>query len=133
MLKQAQAKLPLHNIAFKAGDLTQPWPCGDASFDLVVCNLVLEHIDDISFVFAEAARCLRAQGRFFISELHPFKQYLGSKAGYRQELEIPVFMHHISDYLEAGRSAEFNLSSLREWWDGEPDAPPRLVSFVFAK
>jgi malonyl-CoA O-methyltransferase len=64
----------------------------------------LEHIEDLSFVFAEAARTLSSKGRFFINELHPFRQYEGKKARfYRNEekIEVDAFIHNISDFLGA--------------------------------
>src|SRR5688572_20232515 len=47
MLSQARAKQPGANVTFSVADLMQPWPCADRSVDLVVCNLVLEHIADL--------------------------------------------------------------------------------------
>jgi ubiquinone/menaquinone biosynthesis C-methylase UbiE len=137
MLAQARAKGLGANVTFSVADLTQPWPCADQAVDLVVCNLVLEHIADLSFIFAEARRTLVDGGHFFICELHPFKQYLGTKAMFERDqvqIELPAFVHHISDFLEAAAGAGFTLVDLKEWWhDEDQDVPPRLVSFMFAK
>ncbi|MGI8857315.1 MAG: class I SAM-dependent methyltransferase, partial [Thermomicrobiales bacterium] len=118
-------------------DLTQPWPCADQSVDLIACNLVLEHIADLSFVFAEAARTLAPSGQLFICELHPCKQYLGSKATFQREderIEPQAFVHHLPDFLDAAASTGFTLTRLNEWWDGDDrQIPPRLISFLFAK
>jgi len=137
MIRQARARVPAAHVAFAVADLTQPWPVAAGSVDLIVCNLVLEHIADLSFIFAEAARCLAPGGRFFVAELHPFKQYQGSKAVYGPEqarVPIPAFVHHISAFLDAAAAAGLTLLSLKEWWDAEDaPAPPRLVSFLFQK
>ena len=85
MLARAQAKSPPANVTFTVADLTRSWPCADQSADLVVCNLVLEHIADLPFIFGEASRCLVEQGHFFVCELHPFKQYEGSKAKFQED------------------------------------------------
>jgi ubiquinone/menaquinone biosynthesis C-methylase UbiE len=137
MLAQAQSKQAGPTVAFARADLTRPWPCADASVHLVACNLVLEHIADLDFVFAEAARVLAPGGSFFVSELHPFKQYLGSKATFQRDetrVEIPAFVHHVSDFLDAAARADLALTRFNEWWH-EEDAgrPPRLVSFLFSK
>jgi malonyl-CoA O-methyltransferase len=99
--------------------------------------LVLEHIADLSFIFAEAFRCLQARGHFFVCELHPFRQYLGTKATFQRDqdqIEIPAFVHHISAFVDAAAQAGFTLFTLKEWWHEEDQhAPPRLVSFLFAK
>lgn len=135
MLSQARAKQPGANVTFSVADLTQPWPCADQSVDLVVCNLVLEHIADLSFIFAQAARVLVAGGQFFICELHPFKQYAGSVAVFQRGEErtsIPAFVHHISDFLTAAEHAGLKLASLKEWWhEADQVNLPRLVSFMF--
>jgi len=137
MLAQARAKVLDANVSFAIADLTQRWPAADQSMDLVVCNLVLEHINDLSFIFAEASRTLMNTGHFFVCELHPFKQYLGSKAVFEREqarIELPAFVHHISDFLDAAAAAGFTFVSCKEWWHAEDqNTPPRLVSFMFAK
>ena len=137
MLAQARAKGFGPTVTFSVADLTHPWPCADRSVGLIACNLVLEHIEDLSVVFSEAARTLAPGGTLFISELHPFKQYLGSKATFtrdQEHIEIPAFVHHLSDFLDAAARAGLILKNYREWWDADDrQAPPRLVSFVFAK
>ena len=137
MLAQARAKGFGPTVTFSEADLTQPWPRADRSADLITCNLVLEHIADLAFIFAEAARTLAPAGQLFICELHPFKQYLGSRAAFEQDqarIELPAFVHHVSEFLDAAARAGFTLASLKEWWHADDrEAPPRLVSFVFAR
>jgi malonyl-CoA O-methyltransferase len=137
MIALARAKLPLANVTFAVTDLTQRWPVGDRSVDLVVGNLVLEHIRDLSLIFAEAFRALEPGGHFFVCELHPFRQYQGGSARFHHgpttEL-IPAFVHHLTDFISAGERPGFALSGVREWWHAEDAGkPPRLVSFLFRK
>lgn len=107
------------------------------SADLIVCNLVLEHIGDLSFVFAEAARVLVPGGRFFVCELHPFRQYQGAQAGFDHDqttTEVQAFVHHLSDFIHAAEASGLVLEQFREWWHEEDqDKPPRLASFMFRK
>lgn len=136
MLEQARAKLAdAAHVSFAAADLTQPWPCADASADLVVCNLVLEHIADLGWIFAEVRRVLQPGGEFLLAELHPFKQYLGSAANFQrggEQIAIPAFVHHLSDFAAAAEGAGLALAGLREWWDGPDRAgPPRLLTLTF--
>jgi malonyl-CoA O-methyltransferase len=137
MIAQARAKLHSDNVRFAIADLTQSLPCAKDSFDLIVCNLVLEHISDLAAIFAEAHRVLQPGGQFFVSELHPFRQYDGKKAVFQRDgeaIEIPAFVHHISDFISAAENAGFTLSSLKEWWHEEDkNRTPRLVSFMFKK
>jgi len=137
MIAQARGKSSAANVQFTVADITQRWPVDDASIDLISCNLVLEHIDDLDHVFAETARVLANDGRFFISELHPFRQYQGTVAAFTCEdavVKIPAFVHHISDFLYAAVANGLSLVELNEWWHSEDEGkPPRLVTFAFAK
>jgi ubiquinone/menaquinone biosynthesis C-methylase UbiE len=137
MLDRARRKLALDNVTFAVADITQPWPCGDQSIELISCNLVLEHVSDLSFIFAQAVRVLRQPGVFFVSELHPFRQYQGTQARFLRDQEtnqIPAFIHHISDFIDAAAANNLKLSLIKEWWHQEDqNKPPRLVSFMFQK
>jgi len=137
MLDLAREKLRLDNVSFTAADLTKPWPCAKQSIDLIVCSLVLEHIRDLDFIFSEAFRVLAPAGRFFICELHPFRQYQGTRATFEraeQTIEIPAFVHHFSDFIDVAAVNCLSLESVREWWhDEDQNKLPRLVSFVFEK
>ena len=137
MVEKAKAKIQVDNVTFSVADITREWPCADESADLIVCNLVLEHIADLSFVFSEACRCLVNGGSFFISELHPFRQYQGIKANFQRDGEttdIQAFVHHISDFTGAAERNGLALDTFHEWWHQEDQGkPPRLVSFIFKK
>lgn len=135
MLARAREKVQGANVTFIEADLTQPWPLEAASADLLVCNLVLEHIADLRAIFKEAARILVPDGRFFLCELHPFRQYQGTVATFQRgeaSIRVDAYTHHISDFLNAAAENDFRLERLGEWWH-EEDAgkPPRLVSFMF--
>ncbi len=137
MLEKAKAKVNSTHVTFSVADITKPWVCGNESADLITCNLVLEHINDLSPIFAEASRVLVKGGYFFISELHPFKQYLGSKANFQKNqemIEIPAFIHHISDFINQAKAQGFILEDFQEWWhEQDENKPPRLVTFLFKR
>jgi len=115
--------------------LTKRWSCEDGSYDLIVCCLVLEHIENLSHIFAEAARTLRPDGKFLINELHPFKQYNGTKARFEragQTIEVDAFVHHISDFIHASEESGLKLEKFNEYWlELDAGKPPRLASFIF--
>ena len=137
MLEKAKEKLESNNVTFSVSDILEPWSCNDQSADLIVCNLVLEHVENLSFVFSEAFRCLVEGGKFFVCELHPFRQYQGKKANFQREqetVEILAFVHHISDFFNAGKSCGLTVSEFKEWWHTQDqNGIPRLASFVFVK
>jgi malonyl-CoA O-methyltransferase len=138
MLAKAKEKLGHRpNVSFSVADIIRRWPRPKRSANLVTCNLVLEHIRNLSPVFAEAARVLVRGGWFFIGELHPFRQYQGTVANYRRgarTTRIPAFVHHISDFLESAEASGFALKKFQEWWHAkDAGKPPRIVSFLFER
>ncbi len=137
MIAKARDKVRARNVKFSTADITKKWPCQDKTCDLIVCDLVLEHIEDLSFIFAEAFRVLQRKGKFLINELHPFRQYEGKKARFNRDeevTEIEAFVHHISDFTNAASENGLRLVSLNEWWHAaDQNKPPRIISFLFEK
>ena len=110
MIERAKDKLRLDNVSFEVADITGPWPCESESYDLIVCNLVLEHVRDLSFIFAEAFRVLIARGRFFLCELHPTRQYEGKQANFQSNgkmTAIESFIDHLTDFLTRRMIVDF--------------------------
>lgn len=137
MLDKAQKKITDPKVKFVRADLTVKWNLEDNYADLITSSLVLEHIENLDFVFNQANKKLKAGGIFFISELHPFKQYSGSKARFETKSgtqELETFTHHISDYLDAATQNGFELVELKEWFDEEEKkSVPRLIGIVLRK
>ncbi|GAA4308894.1 hypothetical protein GCM10023115_36430 [Pontixanthobacter gangjinensis] len=136
MLAQAREKVTSGNISFQKADITRNWDWTSETFDLITCNLILEHIENLDFIFAQAFSKIDAGGHFFISELHPFKQYNGTKARFHageELIELETYTHHISEYLDAARSAGFHLKRLNEWFDEDGNQTPRILSLLFQK
>lgn len=137
MIEKAKAKVTLPNVTFEIADITKRWPSQNQTFDLIVCNLVLEHIEDLDFIFAEASRVLVEGGRFFICELHPVRQYLGTQARFQRAAEtkhIAAFTHHTTDFTNAALANRLMLIEMKEWWHKEDEGKaPRLISFLFER
>jgi len=137
MIEKAREKVRAENVRFSIADITKKWPSEDGSYDLIICNLVLEHIEGLPFIFSEAFRVLEEKGRFLINELHPFRQYEGKKARFSSDdgvTEIPAFIHHISDFVNTASSNGLTLIKLNEWWhEDDQNKPPRIISFLFEK
>ena len=137
MLNLAKNKISDKRVKFEKADLTKSWKIENNFADLITCSLTLEHIKDLNHIFKQANQKLKKNGLFFISELHPFKQYVGSKAKYKTEngtVELKVFTHHISKFIDNALQNKFELIELKEWFDEKSEiAIPRLISFVFKK
>jgi SAM-dependent methyltransferase len=62
-----------NRICVHQADLAEPLMfCGDASFDLVVCILVLHYLKDWQPTLAEFHRVMRPEGLLIFSTHHPF-------------------------------------------------------------
>jgi len=137
MLERAKSKITAENVGFRQMDLRESWDFPENSFDLITCSLALEHIENIDFVFSEANRVLRAGGKFYFGELHPFKQYQGSKARFETGagvFELECFVHHVSEFFAAAKNSGFDCLELREWFDDDDKAQiPRLLTMVLEK
>ena len=134
MLAKAQDKITSKNVEFKQFDVRDEWKFSANQFDLITCSLALEHIENIDFVFGQAQKVLRADGFFYIGELHPFKQYQGSKARFETGsgvFELECFVHHVSEFLGAARTNNFEVVDMREWFDDDDKTTiPRLLTML---
>jgi ubiquinone/menaquinone biosynthesis C-methylase UbiE len=137
MLRKAMQKVSDPKVKFMACDLKQPWPFETHHFDLVSFSLVLEHIESLDYIFHQAYEVLRAGGMLYLGELHPFKQYAGSKARFEtssgETRVLDCFVHHASDYFNAASNAGFRCDLLQEWFDEEVSEIPRVLTMVFTK
>jgi ubiquinone/menaquinone biosynthesis C-methylase UbiE len=135
MLARASARVRDPRVRFIQHDVRAKWPVADASADLVIAILILEHVEMLESFFAEAARALNVGGELFICELHPMRQLLGGQAQFTstqtgERQLVPAFLHNVSDYVNAGLGSGFELLSLGEWRDSgaRPNDLPRLLS-----
>jgi ubiquinone/menaquinone biosynthesis C-methylase UbiE len=137
MLEKAREKVKSGHVVFRQADITKPWQFVAEKVDLITCSLILEHIEDLHFIFSEAANVLKTASHFYICELHPYKQYSGSKARFETEEGTQVlqcFVHHLSDYTGAALESGFAIEKVQEWFDEDDrSGTPRLLSFLFRK
>lgn len=116
MLDLARSKLP--EVEFALADVAA-MPVPDASADVVVNALAINHVEDLEPAFAEAARVLRPGGHlllcsmpgyFFGSRLSPFLEYgAQGEIGYVSEWD-----HSTGEFLRAALGAGFTVRDCRE-------------------
>jgi ubiquinone/menaquinone biosynthesis C-methylase UbiE len=137
MLAKAKEKISSEKVDFKQADITIDWTFADQLYDLVCFSLVLEHIHDLDHIFAQTAKVLQPGGYVYIGELHPFKQYSGSKARFETEEGLQVvecFNHHISDFLLLSKKHGFTLLDLNEYFDDDNrNEIPRIIMLLLQK
>jgi SAM-dependent methyltransferase len=80
MIDRLTAKIKSPKLKLYRADISQPMPfLESASFDCVICSLVIDYIKKWEPLFAEIYRVTKKGGRVIISTHHPFNIYLYQK------------------------------------------------------
>lgn len=137
MLAKAKLKIQTDSVKFVHADIEQEWSFASQPYDLVTFSLVLEHISNLLPVLKKAAASLHRGGYVYIGELHPYKQYSGSKARFETEKGtqvVPCFIHHFSHFCEAAMVSGLHIEQVHEFFDEEDTASlPRILVLLLRK
>lgn len=137
MISKAVEKIKSPNVEFKIADINQSWDFTNEKFDLVTFSLVLEHIENLDAVFEKINKVTNSKAFVYIGELHPFKQYAGSKARFmtdQGEQVVTCYTHHISELIAVAKKYDFKLYFLEEWFDDNDKTQiPRILTLLFQK
>lgn len=137
MLAKAATKTDPGKVTLQRADINSAWTFADDLYDLVGFSLVLEHIENLDLIFKKAAGALKSGGYVYVGELHPFKQYSGSKARFGSaegERVVECFNHHISDFTSAAENHGLVLNSVDEYFDNNDRSNiPRILTLLFQK
>lgn len=137
MLEIAKSKIFSDNVQFVMVDITKDWVFANPPYDLVTFSLMLEHIEDLQAIFQKLALVTISGSCVYIGELHPFKQYTGSKARFETATGTQVvtcFNHHVTDYTYAATQNGFKLIQIEEQFDEEDrNQIPRILNLLFEK
>ena len=90
MLELARRRLGTQAFVVHA-DLNEPLPFADEEFDLVLCALVIHHLDDRAATLREFFRVLRPGGHAVLSTQHPTTDWLRKGGSYfdtREEVDV---------------------------------------------
>jgi ubiquinone/menaquinone biosynthesis C-methylase UbiE len=137
MLAKAKEKISASNVVFIQADITKEWLFTNQKFDLIGFSLVLEHIENLDYVFKEASSKLIPGGYIYIGELHPFKQYNGTKARFETEEGVQLvtcFNHNISDFIQGAKKHGFEILDINEYFDdADRKGKPRILTILLMK
>lgn len=137
MLKIAKEKVNSPKASFKIADIKNEWAFGKEAYDLITFSLVLEHVNDLEHIFKEATKCLSIGGHIYIGELHPFKQYTGSKARFDTDAGTQIvecYNHHISDFAQTAKRMGLQIVDINEFFDdNNRETTPRILTLLFKK
>lgn len=137
MIAKAMQKIKSDNVQFIQADITKDWTFATKRYDLVIFSLVLEHIEDLNAIFKKASIVSKPNGIVYIGELHPFKQYSGSKARFETvegEQIVICFNHHISDFTLGAKQNGFAIVDIAEFFDdNDKTMIPRIITLLLRK
>lgn len=137
MVEKAKLKVQSPNVNFVIADILEAWNFAPQPFDLATFSLVLEHIENLVPVFEKLKMAIKDNGYVYISELHPFKQYAGSKARFDTgsgEQFLDCFIHHVSDFTHIASMHGFKIVIIKEYFDDNDKSNiPRLLTLLFQK
>jgi ubiquinone/menaquinone biosynthesis C-methylase UbiE len=137
MLAKAKEKINSDKVQFVLADITKDWTFTNGLYDLVSFSLVLEHIEDLDEIFKKVSAALQPGGHVYIGELHPFKQYTGSKARFDTEEGVQVvqcFNHHVSDFIQPAKKYGLQLADINEYFDDDNrNEIPRILMILLKK
>lgn len=136
MLTKAKEKITDNQVKFIQADITHKWDfAATEKFDLATFSLMLEHIENLEPIFQQLSAVMESGATVYIGELHPFKQYNGSKARFDTEEGTQVvtcFNHHISDFVTAAKKYHFQLTDINEYFDEDDSSSmPRILQLLF--
>ncbi len=105
-------------------------PLADGVVDLVVCGLMLGHVEDLRRPIDEMARVLRPGGALVVSDFHPAATIRGWRRTVMdpvsgREHEFEQHAHLLSDYADAFARHGIAMEALRE-----PSHEGQAVAFV---
>jgi ubiquinone/menaquinone biosynthesis C-methylase UbiE len=137
MLARAKQKIAASNVEFKQADINATWDFAGSYFDLITFSLVLEHIENLDHIFEQVSESLKKGGHVYIGELHPFKQYTGTKARFEAGEGLQVlecYTHHISDFTETAKKYGLELVEVNEYFDdNNKTSIPRILMIILKK
>ncbi len=137
MLAKAKEKIKSSKVNFQLADITKDWNFIKKKYDLITFSLVLEHIENLDEAFNKASIAINPKGFMYVGELHPFKQYSGTKARFETTegpQVVTCFNHHVSEFTNAAKENGFEVVLLKEYFDENSSSTvPRILTLLFQK
>jgi 2-polyprenyl-3-methyl-5-hydroxy-6-metoxy-1,4-benzoquinol methylase len=138
MLNAAKSKAATEglDIEFHQIDI-RSWTKDDRVFDVVVCCLVLSHIENLVTTTRDLVRRVGSNGHLIITDFHPHNLLAGMRTSFvhgETKFYIPNFIHLPSVYVKLTSEEGMNLVEFHETGhiDGYPQMPA-TISVVFRR
>lgn len=118
MLKTAAVAVPSASAQWVKAT-ARHLPFDAASFDAVVCALMLGHVKDLEAALAESARVLRPGGVLLLSDFHPYATLRGGQRAFTdaesgRAFAIENHPHLFEEYIRCFNALNIVLEALEE-------------------
>lgn len=137
MIARAKEKIKSDKVSFLQADIIKEWDFTNKKFDLISFSLVLEHIENLDHIFSQASKLLKPGGHIYLGELHPYKQYLGTKARFETNDGLQIlecYNHNISDFVKSAGRNGLEVKDINEYFDDDNSTiSPRVLTMIFRR
>lgn len=138
MISAAEAKARAEDLSieFHNTEAFGYWE-DDRAYDVVLCCLVLSHIEDLDAAMAFLCRHVRPGGLLIVSDFHPFNLLAGMRTSFtsgERKAYVPNFVHLPSRYVGSASRFGLRLVEFKEsgWFTAYPGLPA-TIALVFER
>lgn len=122
-----EARKTCRSANFTAGDLSELY-LPDNSYDIVICALVLAHIQKLTPVLEKLIGAMDGGGTMVITDFHPFLTLMQAKRTFRdpssgKQFEVRHYLHLFEEYLASFLAHGLTLE---EWAEPEFNGTPAV-------
>ena len=107
-------------------------PSNLGTFDLVLCCLVLSHVEDLCLAVRTLSRFVAVGGRLILTDFHPFNLMIGWRTGFNHDgkrYALPNYLHLPSEYFRAIQATGLTIEDFLEvgGFPNMPDQPATII------
>lgn len=113
MIEQAKKNCP--EAEFECADLSVKEI--KEKYDVVICGLVLAHIDSLELALTNLVNALKPEGHIILTDFHPVQTMKKAKRTFSHHgktFEISHTLHQLNEYFELFKRSGINVISIKE-------------------
>jgi len=121
MIEQAKKNCPTATL--KCADLSTVVIERDF-YDVVVCGLVLGHIENLEPVLQKLSSAVKPHGKLILTDFHPYQSMMNAKRTFKYEnkvFEVKHSLHKLDEYFTILKNSGIEIKTFKEpLFQGKP-------------